>query len=44
MVPFGGRKRSGLGKEWGIEGINEFLETKAVMISTASITPSFVAR
>jgi (Z)-2-((N-methylformamido)methylene)-5-hydroxybutyrolactone dehydrogenase len=44
MVPFGGRKRSGLGKEWGIEGIDEFLETKAVMIATANIAPSFVPR
>ena len=44
MVPFGGRKRSGLGKEWGIEGIYEFIETKAVMISTTDIAPSFVPR
>lgn len=44
LMPFGGRKRSGLGKEWGLEGINDFLETKSVMISTGSIAASFVPR
>jgi aldehyde dehydrogenase (NAD+) len=44
MVPLGGRKRSGLGRESGIEGINEFLETKSIMISTADVTPGFVPR
>lgn len=44
MMPFGGRKRSGLGKEWGIEGIEEFLDTKSVMISTADVMPGFVPR
>lgn len=44
MVPFGGRKRSGLGKEWGIEGIQEFLETKAIMMATTDVTPGFVPR
>ena len=39
MVPFGGRKRSGIGREWGIEGIHDFLETKSVMISTADVMP-----
>ena len=36
----------GLGKMfiWGIEGIHEFLETKSVMISTATVAPSFIAR
>jgi len=33
MMPFGGVKRSGLGRESGIEAINEFLETKSVMMS-----------
>ena len=36
VVPIGGMKQSGLGREGGIEAINEFLETKSVMISTAS--------
>ena len=27
-IPFGGYKASGIGREWGIEGIEEFLETK----------------
>lgn len=35
MLPFGGMKRSGLGREGGIEAINEYLETKSVMMSVA---------
>lgn len=30
-APFGGYKKSGNGREWGIEGFEEFLEVKAVM-------------
>ncbi len=30
-APFGGYKQSGSGREWGAAGIEEFLETKAVM-------------
>ena len=30
-APFGGYKQSGNGREWGAEGFEEFLETKAVM-------------
>jgi len=34
-TPFGGYKKSGIGRENGIEGIKEYLQTKAVWISTA---------
>jgi acyl-CoA reductase-like NAD-dependent aldehyde dehydrogenase len=46
MVPFGGMKHSGIGRESGIEAIDEFLETKAVMISFAQGGPAnnFVQR
>jgi aldehyde dehydrogenase (NAD+) len=30
-APFGGYKQSGNGREWGIDGFEEFLETKAVL-------------
>ncbi len=46
MMPFGGVKRSGLGRESGIEAIREYLETKAVWISTSDEVPGnpFVLR
>jgi aldehyde dehydrogenase (NAD+) len=31
-LPFGGYKSSGIGREWGREGIEEYLETKAIAI------------
>ncbi len=39
MVPFGGMKRSGLGRESGIEAVNEYLETKSVIMSIAEAVP-----
>jgi acyl-CoA reductase-like NAD-dependent aldehyde dehydrogenase len=30
-APFGGYKQSGIGREWGSAGFDEFLETKAIM-------------
>jgi (Z)-2-((N-methylformamido)methylene)-5-hydroxybutyrolactone dehydrogenase len=46
MMPFGGMKFSGLGRENGVEAIREFLETKSVWISTARDAPAnpFVMR
>jgi aldehyde dehydrogenase (NAD+) len=31
-VPFGGYKQSGLGREGGPEGLEEYLETKAIAL------------
>ncbi|MDF2235186.1 aldehyde dehydrogenase [Albimonas sp. CAU 1670] len=46
MMPFGGMKHSGLGRESGIEAVKEYLETKAVWISTSDAPPGnpFVMR
>ena len=45
MAPFGGYKRSGLGRENGQEAIMGYLQTKAVWISTATDVPNpFVMR
>ena len=30
-APFGGCKQSGVGREWGTAGLDEFLQTKSVM-------------
>ena len=45
MSPFGGYKRSGLGRENGAEAIREYLQTKSVWINTETETPNpFVLR
>jgi succinate-semialdehyde dehydrogenase/glutarate-semialdehyde dehydrogenase len=36
-APFGGVKESGIGREGGLEGINEYLETKYVLIPKTEI-------
>ena len=46
MMPFGGVKHSGIGRESGIEAIHEYLETKSVWISISDAPPGnpFVMR
>ena len=45
LSPFGGYKRSGLGRESGQEMIMEYLQTKSVWISTAKEVPNpFIMR
>jgi len=40
MMPFGGMKHSGFGRESGIEAIKEYLETKSVWLSYATGAPA----
>ncbi|MEY2928361.1 MAG: hypothetical protein RL367_2838 [Pseudomonadota bacterium] len=35
-LPFGGYKASGIGREWGLEGIEEFRETKLIAVRKSS--------
>jgi len=45
MSPFGGYKRSGIGRENGAEAIREYLQTKSVWINTETEMPNpFVLR
>ncbi len=45
MVPFGGFKRSGLGRESGMEMIKEYLQTKSVWIAMGNeVLNPFVLR
>src|SRR5665213_3577386 len=45
MAPFGGYKRSGLGRESGIEAIDAYLQTKSVFIDTiGQVANPFVMR
>ncbi len=45
MTPFGGYKKSGIGRENGIEAIREYMQTKSVWISTAEDVPNpFIMR
>ncbi|MCO5130481.1 MAG: aldehyde dehydrogenase [Xanthobacteraceae bacterium] len=45
MAPFGGFKNSGIGRESGLEAINEYLETKCVWMSYGKDVPNpFVMR
>jgi len=45
LSPFGGYKRSGLGRENGQEAIREYMQTKSVWISTSTDVPNpFVIR
>jgi acyl-CoA reductase-like NAD-dependent aldehyde dehydrogenase len=40
-VPYGGLKQSGIGKELGLEGLDMYLETKAVNIFTGDKIPAW---
>jgi betaine-aldehyde dehydrogenase len=40
MTPFGGFKRSGLGREGGMEAMREYLQTKSVWIDIEGNTPN----
>jgi len=40
MTPFGGFKRSGFGREGGMEAIREYLQTKSVWIDIGGKTPN----
>ena len=45
MAPFGGYKRSGLGRENGMDMIKEYLQTKSVWIDMGNEVPNpFVLR
>jgi acyl-CoA reductase-like NAD-dependent aldehyde dehydrogenase len=45
MSPFGGYKRSGIGRESGMEAVQEYLQTKSVWIDISGKTPNpFVQR
>ncbi|UCH72667.1 MAG: aldehyde dehydrogenase [Rhodospirillales bacterium] len=45
VAPFGGYKRSGLGRESGQQAIRDWMQTKTVWISTATETPNpFIMR
>ena len=45
MSPFGGYKRSGIGRESGIDAIRQYLQTKSVWIDISGQTPNpFVPR
>ena len=45
MSPFGGYKRSGIGRESGMDAIHEYLQTKSVWIDVAGNTANpFVMR
>lgn len=35
--PFGGYKQSGNGREWGLEGLKEYTETKALLIDSTAL-------
>jgi aldehyde dehydrogenase (NAD+) len=45
MSPFGGYKRSGIGRESGIDAIRDYLQTKSVWIDISGSAPNpFVMR
>jgi betaine-aldehyde dehydrogenase len=43
-VPFGGFKGSGIGREWGPEGLRSYLETKAIGVPAGHLDASLEER
>jgi len=37
-IPFGGYKASGIGREWGLDGIKEYLESKVIAVGLGSMS------
>ena len=36
-LPFGGRRQSGMGREWGVAGFEEFLDLKSVGVGSLAV-------
>ena len=39
-LPFGGRKQSGIGREFGVEGLAEYTELKAIALPAGTDVPA----
>lgn len=43
-MPFGGLRRSGIGREWGVAGMEEFLETRTMSTRLPFLPPNTVLK